>query len=137
VSNVETVQEIYAAFGRGDIPAVLERLAEDVEWEAWSDNSAQRAGVPWFQSRRGREGAGDFFAIVGTWDVREFSVVSILDGGDKVAAEIVIEAVPPGGEPFRDEEMHLWDFDADGLVKRMRHHSDTAKHMRAAGVEAG
>ena len=26
MSNVDTVQEIYAAFGRGDVPAILEHL---------------------------------------------------------------------------------------------------------------
>ena len=33
VSNLATVRGIYAAFGRGDIPAILDALAEDVEWE--------------------------------------------------------------------------------------------------------
>ena len=27
----ETVQQLYAAFGRGDVPAILEHLAPDVE----------------------------------------------------------------------------------------------------------
>jgi ketosteroid isomerase-like protein len=33
MSNGETVQEIYEAFGHGDISAILERYAEDVRWE--------------------------------------------------------------------------------------------------------
>ena len=33
MSNLATVQGIYAAFRRGDIPAILECLAEDVVWE--------------------------------------------------------------------------------------------------------
>ena len=55
-ANVATVQGIYEAFGRGDVPAILERLAEDVQWEAWADNHGQRAGVPWMSPRTGREG---------------------------------------------------------------------------------
>ena len=31
--HTETVREIYASFERGDLPAILKRLAEDVEWE--------------------------------------------------------------------------------------------------------
>jgi ketosteroid isomerase-like protein len=134
MSNVQTVRKIYEAFGRGDVPALLELLAEDVEWESWTDNSAQRAGVPWFEPKRGRESVAEFFALVGGWEIRSFDVVAILDGGDKVAAEIVIDAVPAGGNGYRDEEMHLWDFNEDGLVTRMRHYSDTAKHMNAAGL---
>lgn len=30
--NTQTVMDLYAAFGRGDLPAVLAALADDVEW---------------------------------------------------------------------------------------------------------
>lgn len=33
MSPIETVRQIYAAFGRGDVPAILACLAEDVDWE--------------------------------------------------------------------------------------------------------
>lgn len=32
--NLATVQTIYAAFGRGDVPTILGALSEDIEWEA-------------------------------------------------------------------------------------------------------
>jgi len=35
---------------------------------------------------------------------------------------------------YRDEEMHLWTFDANGKVIRLRHYTDTAKHIQAAGL---
>jgi hypothetical protein len=43
--NAATVVGLYEAFGRGDVPAVLAALADDVRWEHWADNTAQRAGV--------------------------------------------------------------------------------------------
>ncbi len=136
MSNVDTIKDVYAAFGRGDVEAILEVLADDVEFESWADNSAVRAGVPWLQPRRGKEGAVEFFAIVGGWQIREFSVLAIMDGGDKVAAEIVMDADPPNAAAFRDEELHLWDFDERGKITRLRHYVDTAKHIEAAGVQA-
>ena len=33
MSNVETVQATYDAFGRGEIEAILDQLADDVEWD--------------------------------------------------------------------------------------------------------
>lgn len=33
VGNRETVIGIYEAFGRGDVPWILDRLDDDVEWE--------------------------------------------------------------------------------------------------------
>ena len=40
MSNLPTVQSIYEAFGKGNIPAILDVLSDDVGWEAWEDNSA-------------------------------------------------------------------------------------------------
>jgi ketosteroid isomerase-like protein len=134
MTNVQTVQEIYAAFGRGDVPSILDRCAENVAWEAWADNTAQQAGVDHLAPRQGRAGVAEFFGIVGSFKVTDFQVLALLDGGDKVGAEVVIDAELPNGNRFRDEELHLWSFDADGKVSRMRHYVDTAKHMAAAGV---
>jgi ketosteroid isomerase-like protein len=39
--HLASVQEIYAAFGRGDIDVMLERLSEDIRWENWGDHFAQ------------------------------------------------------------------------------------------------
>jgi hypothetical protein len=54
-------------------------------------------------------------------------------GGNQVAAEIVIEFESPAtGRRLRDEELHLWTFDDNGQVIRLRHYADTAKHIAAA-----
>jgi hypothetical protein len=45
----------------------------------------------------------------------------------------VIEvAIPASGTHYRDEEIHLWSLNAEGKVTRLRHYTDTAKHMAAA-----
>jgi len=132
MSNVQVLQEIYSAFGRGDVPTILKHLADDVQWESWDDNHAQHAGVPWLAARTGRGGVAEFFGVIGSWDVKEFAVVAIMDGGSKVAAEIAIDARLPTGTRLRDQEIHLWEFDEGGLVTRVRHFNDTAKHIAAA-----
>jgi len=131
--HLAAVSAIYEAFGRGDVDAIMERLADDVRWEDWSDNTAQAEGVPWLQPRSGKAGVLEFFQIVSGFTIREFRVLSLMAGGNQVAAEIVIEAEVhgPGGH-FRDEEMHLWTFDSSGKVARLRHYVDTAKAIAAA-----
>src|SRR4051812_6450503 len=109
--NAATVAEVYAAFGRGDAPAILDRLADDVAWEDWSDNFAQRAGVPEMAARRGRAEVGNFFALVGTWTVLDFAVLDVIGTGRQVAAEVRVSFAVPGGGRFTDEEIHLWTFD--------------------------
>lgn len=134
--NLETVKNIYAAFGRGAIDVILAALADDVAWEAWADNSAARAGVPWLQPRRGKAGAAEFFSLLGsTLVVKEFRVLALMDGGNTIAAEFEIACdIPPTGGQYRDEEIHLWTFNDAGKVVRLRHYADTAKHIRAAGL---
>jgi len=132
-NNLATVNIIYEAFAKGDIPAIVECLADNVEWEQWTDNTAQKSGVPWLKARKGKDGAIEFFRIVGEFVIKDFRVLSVLGNGNQVAAEIIIEAeVPATGGHYRDEEMHLWTFDDQGKIIRMRHYTDTAKHMAAA-----
>lgn len=131
--HVKTVQAIYEAFGRRDIEAMLGYLDDDVSWEEWDDNQAQLAGVPWMAPRRGKDGVAEFLRIVGGFTFHSFNVVSLMAGGDKVAAEVTVEAsVPSTGGHYRDQEMHLWSFNAAGRVVSFRHYLDTAKHIAVA-----
>ena len=136
--NVQTVQEIYAAFGRGDIPAILERLADDVRWEHCPDGSgAQRHGVPWLAERTGRDAVGGFFEALGALDIHAFAPRSFLAGADEVAAVIDIDlTVRATGERLRDVEVHLWSFGAHGEITEFRHVVDTVKHVEAATARA-
>lgn len=131
-NHAATIAEIYEAFGRGDVEAILSRLAEDVRWEQWDDNHAQRAGVPWLAPRQGREGALEFFRVAGGLQIHDFRVLKMLSGEDSVAAEVISEFTAPNGRRLRDEELHLWTFGSDGKVVRMRHYVDTAKHISTA-----
>jgi ketosteroid isomerase-like protein len=131
------VAAMYEAFGRGDVPFILEQLADDVRWEDWTDNSAQKAGVPWLQFKLGRSEVLDFFNVVGSLQIHEFEVLSLMGNERQVAAEFVFEATPPGGTRYRDEELHLWTFNDEGKVVRFRHYVDTAKHIAAARAGSG
>ena len=129
--NAETVADIYAAFVRGDTPAVLARLAPDVAWESWPDNFAQRGGVPYLMPRSGRDEVTGFFTEVATMTVLDFAVLDLIGTGRQVAAEIRASFALPNGGRFADEELHLWTFGDTGLVIRFRHYVDTAKHLAA------
>ena len=129
MGNLETVQQIYAAFGRGDVPAILEHLDESVEWE-YGVNSTD---VPWLQPGRGREGAGAFFISLGEIDIHRFAVKNLLEGESVVAALIDIEFTvkATGKKVVEEDEVHLWHFNPAGKVTRFRHRADTLQHQRA------
>jgi ketosteroid isomerase-like protein len=133
MSNLDTVRSLYTAFRDGDVDAFLALIADDVTWEAWDDNTAVAAGVPWLQPHTGRDAVGGFFAAIGEMEIVDLQVLNMMEGGNEVAVTFVIEAKLPscGGRSYRDEEIHLWTFDGDGKVARLRHYVDTAKHIRA------
>jgi len=138
MSNQETVQQIYAAFGRGDVPAILDRLAPEVRWDHWPDGSgAQRHGVPWLEARTGPDEVGAFFRTVAALEFHRFEPTALIGDGDRVAALIDVDvSVRATGERFRDVELHLWSFDSDGRVAEFRHFVDTAKHVEAHAARA-
>jgi len=133
--NAATVADVYAAFGRGDVPAILARLADDVAWDDWPDNFGQRAGVPHLTPRRGPAQVAEFFGLLGDYTVQDFAVLDVIGTGRQVVAEIRASFVLPGGGRFADEELHLWTFDDEGRVVRFRHYVDTAKHVAAVRGE--
>jgi ketosteroid isomerase-like protein len=92
-----TVQAIYEAFGNGHVPVIIDQMAEDVEWEQREDNHAQTAGIPSLQARNGKAGVSEYFAVAATMGITDFQVLNLMEGGDQVAATVVIETDLPGG----------------------------------------
>lgn len=126
---LQTIEHIYEAFSRGDIPAIIDQLDDEVQWETWSDNSAQAADVPWLRAGVGKAAAQRFFEQIAQFQFEDFQVLGMMASDSKVAVEAKVEAIVPGGKRLRDEEMHLWDVNAAGKVTRFRHYLDTAKHI--------
>ena len=74
------VQEMYAAFGRGDIPGVLDQLAEDIEWRIAGPSELPYAGL-----HRGRDEVAKFFETFGQASEFEmFEAQEYFSWGDKV-----------------------------------------------------
>jgi uncharacterized protein len=132
-NNITTVNNIYEAFAKGDVTTILNSLSEDVEWEPWNGNYGQRGGVSWLKEGKGKEGVLDFFMIVGGFIINDFQVLSVMGNENHVAAEIQFDAfIPATGIHLKEEEIHLWTFDDQGLVTRFKHFSDTAKQIPAS-----
>ncbi len=128
--NIQTVRDIYAAFGRGDVPAILEVMSPDVDWEFGTPDH----GVPWLRQGRGREAVVRFFESLGKeLAFKSFEPLSVMADGDWVVGLVRLEAeAKRTGKTLREEcEAHIWRFDAQGRVAAMRHAADTASHVAA------
>ena len=76
----EVISDLYAAFGRGDIPAILAMIDEDIDWRAPEN-------LPHGGSFHGREAVGRFFQGIGEhWEDLQLDLEGIVSSGDRVIA---------------------------------------------------
>jgi uncharacterized protein len=136
-ANVATVHEIYVAFGGGDVPAFMDKLADELCWESdWENNYAQHQDGPaHFTPHADKAGVARFFQVMSGYTFHDLQVVDVLGAEDKVVAQVKLDYTMPGGGRYRDEQLHLWTFSQAGKVVALRHFLDTAKLLAAARGE--
>ena len=129
MSNTATVQSMYAAFGAGDVPAILAKLADDVDW----GYGRVPNDVPWLQPRRGREAVAGFFESLGALDFHTFAPKTLLESDGVVVALVDVDfTVKATGKRITEEdEIHVWRFNADGKVARFKEGLDSLAHQLA------
>ena len=120
--NTQLAKDAYAAFGRGDIPAVLELMTDDIEWVFPGPADV----LPNAGTFSGKAAVGEWF---GTLDANlEFQVFEpreFIAQGDKLVALVYIEnTVRSTGAKLAVHEAHLWSF-RDGKVAGFRVYTDT------------
>lgn len=121
------VQNAYAAFGSGDIPALLQLLSEDVEWQFTGD-----AGAPYTGTVRGRAQVGDWFGtVVANDDIQAFAPREFLAGPDHVTVLGHERAIARrGGGTFETDWVHVWHV-RDARLSRFFGIFDTEAAARA------
>lgn len=130
MGNAATVQAIYEAFGRGDVPTILSKLADDVEWDYAGGTSTN---VPWLQPRKGPAEVAGFFQAIAGMEFHAFTPKGIIGDGDTVVALVDVDfTVTATGKRLSEvDEIHVWHFNAEGKVARMRHGVDSHAHQLA------
>ncbi|OWY21766.1 nuclear transport factor 2 family protein [Sphingobacteriales bacterium UPWRP_1] len=123
--NAQTVMNNYAAFGKGDIAAILATLAPDCEWT----HPGNPAIVPFAGTFRGADEIGkEFFgAIPSAIQITEFSPSLAGEDGNTVITSVFIKgkAVSTGKEYENTAEMR-WTFNSAGMVTKYNVIVDTA-----------
>ncbi len=122
-ANLAAEQEIYAAFGRGDLPAILDRLAEDIDWR----EVGRPGDYPPFGPRRGKAEVAAFFGQVAeTAEFSDFAVDEIDACGDKVfVLGRNTRAMKRSGRTVESAWIQVFTFE-DGKVTRFIEFIDTA-----------
>ncbi|MGE0745108.1 MAG: nuclear transport factor 2 family protein [Rhodospirillales bacterium] len=128
--NVENVKALYAAYARGDIAAVTDGLAPDVEWRQVSPVSFPTGGL----KRGPQEVVEKFFARVReVADVVAFNIDQILASGETV---VVLGhgrfRTKRTGEEWGVEFAHAMRM-RDGRIAHFREFTDTALLKEKSG----
>lgn len=135
MSNKITVQKIYEAFGAGNVPAILEHLADDVKW----DYASASIEVPWLKRREGINGAIEFFKAVGTeLEFDKFQPTQVIEGEGVVVSLLGVSfTVRSSGARVNEvDEIHVFRFNDEGKVVAFRHGVDSYEHFRAFTTSA-
>src|SRR5829696_4753318 len=79
-TNTDVLQQGYEAFGRGDIPAILDLLTDDVEWIQQGPSVIAFAGT-----RHGHEGVAEYFSLLDEHlEFEQFEAREFVAQGDTV-----------------------------------------------------
>src|SRR5690242_1066754 len=108
-ANQRTIESVYQAFGRGDIPFILDRVSEGTQW----DFSVAGDDVPWHRPTRSRAELPRFFEALAehvafeTFEPRSF----VTDGRDVVVKLRLAYTVKRSGRKVDEEQVQWWSFD--------------------------
>lgn len=125
MGNLQVVQDVYAAFARGDIPTVLAAFDSRIEWREAEGNPYEPSGAAWIGPEAVLQ---KLFQRIAT-DWNDFSVhpQRFHDAGET----IVVEGRYTGtskhtGQALDAQLCHLWSV-RHGQVVRFQQFVDTAQ----------
>ncbi len=125
--NIETAKAGYAAFLRGDVPAIIGLLGEDIEWI-----TPVLPGVPGSGVKKGHAGVLQFFQSVGeTWEFEAFEPRDFIANDDMLAVRGYYRVkARKTGKPAESEWVMVWRF-RNGKCIQFQEFNDTAKLIQA------
>lgn len=129
--NIDIVRQIYCDFLTGDIRAVLEALAEDVDWNGRVNWHGGPDVLPYQGKRRGRNEVAECFESLLEIVQHERSATAtryITTGNHVLAIGHDIRRVRATGELTENRWSMCWTLDA-GKVVRIRIYEDTVEML--------
>jgi uncharacterized protein len=123
-ANIKIITEVYEAFGRGDVAAILDAVTDDVDWAAEAASSA----APWYGVRDGRDSVAEFFSDFGsTMEVEEFTPVSFAANDTDVLTVVRFRARSRRTGKTAQMNLHHYFKFRDGKIAYYRGTEDTAQ----------
>ena len=124
--NVQVVQKLFAAFGQGNIPAALDILAEDVDWQSPVRRSPP-GEISWAKPRHGRTEVAKFFKELSEkMQIELMETLEFTAQGDRVVVEGRNRgSVRSTGRTYEHDWVMVFTV-RGGKIVTHRHYYDTA-----------
>ena len=128
---MQVVQGIYDAFRAGDVPAVLGRMHEQIQWNE-ANNFPYADGNPYIGPEAVLNGV--LARCIGEWDGFGVEIDELLDAGDTIVAlGHYAGTYKATGKPQRTQLVHVWRV-SDGKATRFQQYADTLHVARVIGA---
>ena len=125
MSNVQFAKDIYAAFGRGDIPTVLAGFHPEIQWRQAEGHPYQPDGAAWGGPQSVLEKL--FMRIGAEWEGFAVNVQALYDAGEHVVMEgRYTGTYRPSSKKLDAQMCHVLRF-RDGKLFSFQQHVDTAQ----------
>jgi len=121
---IKSIAQVYEAFGRGDVAAILDAVTDDVDWASEAASSA----APWYGVRHGKDGVAEFFAAFGSaMEVEEFTPQSFAANDTDVFTVVRFRARSRSTGKTAAMDLHHFFRFHDGKIAYYRGTEDTAQ----------
>jgi ketosteroid isomerase-like protein len=132
MDNLSLMKNLYDAFGRGDIPAVLGAMSPNIRWYQAEGNPYNPNGEPWVGPDAIMNNL--FMRLGSEWDGFTVHTGTFHGAGDSVIVEARYSGTfKPTGKSMDTQVCHVWDI-KDGKVTRFQQYVDTAKLRDVMGA---
>jgi len=121
-NNVEIVRGLYESFGQGDVPSVLGKMHQGIEWNE-AENFIYADGNPYVGPQAVLEGV---FMRLGTeWEGFSVTPEEWMDAGNRVVVLGTYAGTHRGtSKRVRAQFAHVWSL-KEGRVARFQQYTDT------------
>ena len=132
MNNVQLARDVYEAFGRGDISAVLGMMDPDIEWSEAEGNPYKPDGKPWMGPDAILNNL--FIKLGAEWDGFTVTPREFYDAGSVVVVDVRYTGVyKETGRSLDAQVCHVLKW-RDGKLASFQQYVDTAQLQEVVGV---
>ena len=129
--NIQMVKDVFAALNRGDMKYILDRAADDIEWQSPVTGTIAEP-ISWAKPRRGKAELSAFFEeLFDKITLVEMKPLTFTAQDDRVLVEGTTKGIVKSNKQEYSSTWMMAITIRNGKCLRMKHFYDTADVLKA------